>query len=62
MKLESHLKEWKSRGGQSWENIGLMARGTKEYSRTSLSEETLREIFCKACNFLFISDAATNSF
>lgn len=47
MKLESHIEKWKSRGGETWENIGLMARGTKEYSGTDLDEGTLREIFCK---------------
>lgn len=50
MKLESHLEEWQLRGGQDWENIGLMARGTKEYSGTDLGEETLREVFGKVCN------------
>lgn len=47
MKLESHLPRWKSEGGQMWENIGLMARGAKEYSGTDLDEETLRETFAK---------------
>jgi hypothetical protein len=49
MNLESHLHERKSQGGQEWENIAVMARGIKEYSRTDLSEETLREILCKVC-------------
>lgn len=54
MRLESHLEEWESRGGQNWENICLMARGAKEYSGTDLDEQTLREIFGKACSARFI--------
>lgn len=52
MKLESHLEKWKQQGGKTWENIGLMARGTKEYSGTDLKEETLSEIFGRVCSFL----------
>ncbi|KAF7503433.1 hypothetical protein GJ744_003763 [Endocarpon pusillum] len=47
MNLESHLQQWESRNGRQWEDIGLMARGTKEYAETNLSEETLREVFGK---------------
>lgn len=57
MKLESHLEDWKQRGGQIWENIGLMARGTKEYSRIDLKEETLCEIFGRVSSFGLISKA-----
>lgn len=58
MKLEAHLHEWKSTGGRTWENIGLMARGAKEYSDTDLTEETMQEIFCKVCHFPLIFNAA----
>lgn len=47
MKLSSHLEEWESKGGEMWENLGLMARATKEYSGTDLDEPILREAFCK---------------
>jgi hypothetical protein len=47
MKLTSHLENWRSRGGENWENLSLMARGTKEYSGTDLDEATLRDIFGK---------------
>ncbi len=47
MKLSSHLEEWKLKEGEMWENLGLMARGTKEYSGTDLEESILREVFCK---------------
>jgi len=48
MKLESHLDQWKAKGGEAWENIALMARATKEFSRTPVDETTLQEVFCKA--------------
>jgi SET domain len=62
MSLESHLQEWESRGGQKWEDINLVARGTKEYSGTDLNEETLREMFGKVFTFNLISAAVTDRF
>jgi hypothetical protein len=47
MKLESHLGQWQARGGQDWENIGLMARGTKEFSGTLVDERILQELIGK---------------
>lgn len=47
MQLESHLQEFEVAGGQTWENICLMARGAEEYSGTDVDEATLRQIFCK---------------
>lgn len=55
MRLKSHLEGWKQRSGKTWEDIGLMARGTKEYSETDLKEETLCEIFGRVCSFGFTS-------
>lgn len=60
MNLESHLQQWESRSGRQWEDICLMARGTKEYAETDLSEETLREVFGKVSPFSHADMHMTN--
>jgi hypothetical protein len=49
LKLESHIEAWESRGGETWANICLMAKGAKEYSETDIGEEAMRDIVCKVC-------------
>jgi hypothetical protein len=41
--LMSHLDKLEEMGGDTWQNLCLMAKGAKEYARSAIDEQTMRE-------------------
>lgn len=47
LKLKSHLSDFQARGGETWDNLCLMAKATQKYSKTKFSEEFVRSLFAR---------------
>lgn len=49
MDLESHLEHFVTAGGETLENLMLMAKAAHAYSQTDLAEQTVLNIFARVC-------------
>jgi hypothetical protein len=47
MVLESHIDKLRKVGGERWQNLWLMTKAAKEYSGSTMHEETILGLFCK---------------
>ncbi|RPA79014.1 hypothetical protein BJ508DRAFT_416216 [Ascobolus immersus RN42] len=46
LKLDDHVRDFESEGGERWGMINLMAKGAHGYSGTELSEREVRGLYC----------------
>lgn len=58
-RLESHEAGFK-RKSERWQMVNLMAKGAHGYSRTKLSEEEVRGLYCRVCIHSFMSPCLQN--
>lgn len=47
MDLEAHVNDFRKAGGETWQNMCLMAKAAKEYSGTGLDEHTVLGLFAR---------------
>jgi hypothetical protein len=47
MVLEAHIDKLRKAGGERWQNLCLMTKAAKEYSGSTLDEDTILGLFCR---------------
>lgn len=45
--LEAHTDKLRKAGGERWQNLCLMTKAAKEYSGSTLDEDTILGLFCR---------------